>query len=379
VHDDPSKRRRYEKGAVVARTEAAKQIPLFSHLPQYERETSLSLKVGFLTSDIPPPILRLGLQYTNGDITGSNARCVALLSALRAVIASHPTPANKTLRDDLLHRLKPWLRFLSDCRPLSVSMGNAIRWLKQKIGKLSPTLDEAEARRQLLQEIDGFVRGRILLADELIVKEAVRRIGDGDVVMTYASSHVVQRALLTAWTEGKRFSVVVVDSRPRLEAQALLSSLSELGVPCQYTLISCVSSVMPSVSCLLLGASAMLSNGALVSRCGTAVVSAIAHRLHVPVLVLCETYKFTDRVQLDAICNNELADPDELLRGSRGEGGGTLSAWRDVAGLKLLNLVYDVTPVDFVTMVVTEVGNVPATSVPVILREYHSEDAGDFE
>jgi translation initiation factor eIF-2B subunit delta len=47
-----------------------------------------------------------------------------------------------------------------------------------------------------------------------------------------------------------------------------------------------------------------------------------------------------------------------------------LSDWRDKANLKLLHLVYDLTPVEFVTMVISEVGVIPATSVPVIIREY---------
>lgn len=37
--------------------------------------------------------------------------------------------------------------------------------------------------------------------------------------------------------------------------------------------------------------------------------------------------------------------------------------------LKLLNLLYDVTPMKYLTMVVTEAGVVPPTSVPVIIRE----------
>jgi hypothetical protein len=35
----------FDKKAVVVRTAVQKQVPLFSHLPQYERETSLSLKL----------------------------------------------------------------------------------------------------------------------------------------------------------------------------------------------------------------------------------------------------------------------------------------------------------------------------------------------
>jgi translation initiation factor eIF-2B subunit delta len=41
----------------------------------------------------------------------------------------------------------------------------------------------------------------------------------------------------------------------------------------------------------------------------------MAHHNHIPVLVCCETHKFYERVQLDAICNNELEDADSLLRG----------------------------------------------------------------
>ena len=39
----------------------------------------------------------------------------------------------------------------------------------------------------------------------------------------------------------------------------------------------------------------------------------------------------------------------------------------------LLNLTYDAMPQDFVTLVVTEFGAIPPTSVPVILREYRQE------
>ena len=46
--------------------------------------------------------------------------------------------------------------------------------------------------------------------------------------------------------------------------------------------------------------------------------------------------------------------------------------------MKLLNLIFDLTPAQFVTMVITEVGMIPITSVPVVLREYaQREDTGE--
>ena len=83
-----------------------------------------------------------------------------------------------------------------------------------------------------------------------------------------------------------------------------------------------------------------------------------------PLQVCCETYKFTERVLLDAICYNELGDPDDLVGAD-----GPVGEWRDMPQLKLLNLMYDVTPTKFITMVVTEAGVIPPTSVPVIIRE----------
>lgn len=52
-------------------------------------------------------------------------------------------------------------------------------------------------------------------------------------------------------------------------------------------------------------------------------------------------------------------------------------AQRDAAAgrLAVLNLVHDVTPLDFVTLIATEFGLIPPTSVPVILREKRDDEA----
>jgi hypothetical protein len=42
----------------------------------------------FSSGGIHPAIIRLGLQYAEGVISGSNARCIALLAALKMVSSS---------------------------------------------------------------------------------------------------------------------------------------------------------------------------------------------------------------------------------------------------------------------------------------------------
>lgn len=59
-------------------------------------------------------------------------------------------------------------------------------------------------------------------------------------------------------------------------------------------------------------------------------------------------------------------DPDDLIVTRAGKT--QLEHWQEVASLGLLNLVYDVTPPDFVDLVITDLGMIPCTSVPVVLR-----------
>ena len=57
---------------------------------------------------------------------------------------------------------------------------------------------------------------------------------------------------------------------------------------------------------MIVGAHALLANGYVMSRIGTALIALVAKSYNVPVLVCCETYKFCDKVQTDAFVNNEL-------------------------------------------------------------------------
>lgn len=57
---------------------------------------------------------------------------------------------------------------------------------------------------------------------------------------------------------------------------------------------------------VLLGAHALMANGYVMSRAGTAQVALVAKSYNVPVLVCCETHKFSERVQTDAFVYNEI-------------------------------------------------------------------------
>lgn len=222
----------------------------------------------------------------------------------------------------------------------------------------------------MIEKIDTYATEQIETAAIAISMKVREKILNGDVVLTYGGSSLIKKTLVDAWKEAEiKFRVIVVDSRPDYEGQEMLKSLTMMGISCTYVLINAISFIMPEVSKVLLGAHALLANGYVMSRVGTAQIAMVANSYNVPVLVCCETHKFSERVQTDAFVFNELGDPNALVvnRNSR-EKFEHLKDWESIPHLTPLNLRYDFTPPELVTAVVTEVAILPCTSVQVILR-----------
>ena len=282
-------------------------------------------------------------------------------------------------------------------------MGNAFSFLKLAVANLERELEWDAAREILLESMEAYVTERIEYAGRAISRHAGSKIQErGDVILVFGKSEVINRLLLdAALVDQKKFRVIVVDSRPLLEGRDTLEILSRAGISCTYVLLNALSYLMMrEVTKVFLGASALMSNGSVLSRVGTACVALLANANHIPVLVGCETYKICNRVQLESITGNELGDAEEVactdcarvdpsnrwgdvMDGRVGDGEEeekkrdeeVLADWKDQPNLKLLNLMYDLTPADFVTGIVTEVGILPPSSVAVLLREMSPESA----
>ena len=249
-----------------------------------------------------------------------------------------------------------------------------------------------------------YIQERIEVADQAIIcKHVSTKIVDGDVILTYANSEVIGKLLKHAMGGGggennteesflygkkktKTFRVIVVDSRPLLEGRDLLEKLLDAGIDCTYIFLNSLSYVMTKeVTKVFLGAAALMSDGSIMSRVGTASIANIAKANNIPVLFCCETYKINNRVQLESITVNELGNPDDLVtnRCAISRSGEEVDAtnkssllkdWRNTPNLTLVSLLYDLTPSEFVSGIVTEMGILPPTSVAVLLREMNPQE-----
>ncbi|KAI9280421.1 hypothetical protein BY458DRAFT_500644 [Sporodiniella umbellata] len=345
------------------------QVPWLLHLD--------APKLPEANKDLHPAVVQLGLYFSEHKIVGSNARCVAMLDIFSKVIADHKPPSDATFSRHIQKHLDPHIAYLLNVRPMSLSMRECIRWLKKEMADIveqDPPLSDDEARTRLIEHIGHFIRERITMADKLIVQNGLQKIKDGDVILTYAKSSVVESLLLETKKKGIDFRVIVVDSRPLLEGKHLLKKLVAAGIDCSYHLLSSVYVALKSVTKVIMGAHALLNNGAVYSRIGSSMVAMAASDKQIPVMICCETYKFVNRTQVDSFVLNELGNPDELVQiQPQQQNTSVLSTWREEPDLRLLNILYDVTPSKYISLVVTEVGLIPCTSAPVIWREYNEE------
>lgn len=300
-------------------------------------------------------ILHLALQMQSCRIIGSTSRCRAMMIAFQQVVRDYRPPPNTVFSRSFASHLSQQIEVLKSGRGLSVSMGNAIRWLKQETSGLNIDLSDGEAKEYLIDAINVFIRDRLDVADRIIVDTASGHVQEGDVILIYGRSKAVLSTLIHAYTgQNKKFGVVVADSPPLFEGKKAAEALMEVGVPVTYILISALPYVIKGISTLMVGAHAMVSNGNLYSRIGTSMVAVMASARSIPVLVLCETIKFSDRVQLDSFSVNEFIPKESAADTSLDEN----------------SVFFDLTDQKFISKVITEVGALPASSVPVILREY---------
>ncbi|KAK6211622.1 initiation factor 2 subunit family protein [Colletotrichum tabaci] len=343
---------------------AAKAVPLatpkdnkpkvpecFSHLSIAKR-----LHMTEADKDVHPAVLVLGQQMGAFAINDSTTRLEATLLAFKKVIDSYTTPPGNTFsRHFTSHVLNPQIEYLSACRPMCFSMGNAVRWLKLQVSKIDIDLPDFEAKKLLSESVDNFIRERITLADFVIVKTAADSIEEGEVVLTYAYHPLVERALRQARADGKRFSVVVVDDPFENTGRDLAKRLRDLpgrdgGLEVAYCPdLSAMRDHLRETSRVLVGAEAMFSNGAMYARAGTSDIAIAAADQGVRVVALSETINFTERVAMDSLTYNEI-DPEQNTE----------------EGFRLL---FDTTRDRHISVVVTELGITSPVSVPAILRK----------
>jgi eIF-2B alpha/beta/delta-like uncharacterized protein len=292
------------------------------------RQRSTLATTATMQSDIRARIDEIAADQTSGatDITRRAAD----------VLASLPVYSDTLSADAFREELIEVARALAAAQPSMTSLLTLVNRVLHAADAATEYGRMLAAVQHAAEDFAEALTGR----PGQIASSALPLIHDGATVMTISSSSTVVAALRRAFEARKRVQVVVLESRPRREGVDLAKQLAEMEIDVTLVVDAAMAYFMDGVSTVLIGADTVSTRG-IVNKLGTHALALAADAHGVPVYVLAGTEKFLP----DALLNRfaiEDQDPREVL-------GEPVHPRLDV-----INIYFDLTPLAYVTGIITE-------------------------
>ncbi|MBP2030028.1 ribose 1,5-bisphosphate isomerase [Methanohalophilus levihalophilus] len=246
-------------------------------------------------------------------------------------------------------------RILVETRPTAVSLPNAVKLA----GRYDASTIE-EAREQIIASANEFIE-RAEKALDTIAEIGAKRLKDGDVVMTHCNSHAAIAIIKAAHKQGKNIRVYATESRPRRQGFITIRELNDAGVPTTLIVDSAVRLTMKEVDVVIVGADSITANGALVNKIGTSQLALAAKEARVNFISAAETYKFHPKTVMGDMIEIEDRSPDEVI---------DPEIMEKLPNVKVSNPAFDVTPAEYIDLIVTDAGAFPPAMAFVVIRDY---------
>ncbi len=212
-------------------------------------------------------------------------------------------------------------------RPTAVVLYNVIRRLKKEKSR---------------EKIDELVR-ELKEEREKIAKIGAPLIKNGFQVHTHCHSSRVVGVIKEAAAQGKKFSVIVDITRPKLQGIITAKELAKVK-NIKVTLIAdgaaslaLSNPVLPMDDLLIVGSDSIRKEG-VVNKIGTYLLAVAAKEVKIPFYVAASTLKVDRRKKFKI----EERKPSEI--------------YRKMKGVKIRNPAFDITPLKYITGFITEQG-----------------------
>jgi len=198
-------------------------------------------------------------------------------------------------------------------------------------------------RQEANRIVNDFV-ANLKHSEEQLTKNTLELVQDRSVIMNYSYSSTVLNALLQARKAGHTVEVICSESRPVCEGVNLANRLAQEGIKVTLVVDSTLFSLISKADIIIVGADSISRDG-VVNKIGTSALAVAAQEYGIGFYSLCGSQKF-----LPGEYKIDLEDPKDPLE--------ILS--EPIENVEVKNLYFDMTPLDYVTGVVTEEGVIKA-------------------
>jgi len=270
-----------------------------------------------------------------------------------ALIAYHSKAKNC---NDLAKEISNGIDEIKKTRPTARNLFYALSRLENIISKYVNS-DVDKFRSEIINEALSIVKEESERSKE-VSKIASQLIKNGDAVLTHCNTGPLATidygtalgAIIEAWQQGKRFKVIVTETRPLLQGSRITAfELKIEGIP--FTLItdSMVGFAMQKgmINKVIVGADRILHTGHVINKIGTYTLAVLAHEHGIPFYVVAPTttIDLNSNIKDVVIEERESSEVTSIM--------GCQIAPSDV---NVWNPAFDITPPRLVSMIVTERG-----------------------
>ncbi|AEC51640.1 translation initiation factor IF-2B subunit delta [Pyrococcus sp. NA2] len=263
--------------------------------------------------------------------------------------------------DELWNELKEASKILFNTRPTAVSLPNALRYVMHRAKSVYASGADLETLRfTVINSAKEFIYNSEK-AIERIGEIGAKRIEDGDIIMTHCHSKAAISVMKKAFEQGKDIKVIVTETRPRWQGKITAKELASYGIPVIYIVDSAARHYMKMTDKVVMGADSITANGAVINKIGTSLIALTAKEHRVWVMIAAETYKFHPATMLGQLVEIEMRDPTEVIPEEE------LKTWPK--NIEVWNPAFDVTPPEYIDVIITERGIIPPYAAIDILKE----------
>ena len=218
------------------------------------------------------------------------------------------------------------------------SMGVLFRLVSDMLWACHKSVSGGQIRQDALIFLQDY-QAHVGAALDALAGRASEYLAKYPVIMTYSRSSTVVRVLRRMAERSLRVRVLCSEGRPMLEGQILANELGWAGMDVTLGVDMALFSWLPEASALLLGADSLTGAG-IVNKIGSVELVRAAFELDIPRIVVCTSHKFLPS-DYPVARKLRAGDPNEIMPSSD-------------ANVIVRNVNYDVTPLEIVSLVITE-------------------------
>jgi len=280
------------------------------------------------------------------------APLIGVAAAYGLALTAYHSKAEK--REDLVKEILQSAEMLRKTRPTAVNLFWAINRI---VGRARETPGDAKAVAEVVVKEAQRMADEDVEINRKIGENGSRLIDDGDVVLTHCNAGSLATVdygtalgvIRAAWKQGKRVKVIATETRPKLQGARLTAyELKRDGISVTLITDSMVGYVMSKqlVNKIVVGADRIVQD-AVINKIGTYTMAVLAKEHKIPFYVAAPTSTM-DLSHTSSEAVIEERKPEEV----------THFGSQRIApnGVKVMNPAFDVTPMKYVSAIITEMG-----------------------